>query len=64
MVGLDYATLKEAPPPAILVQAGKPVRGISGEGDCRLEIDLPVDAAAGAAGGPARDQPDGGPRAA
>ncbi|MBA2718273.1 MAG: hypothetical protein H0U52_03370 [Chloroflexi bacterium] len=44
LVGFDYAVFRATKPPAILVEAAKPVRGLSGEGGRLLSIDFPEDA--------------------
>ena len=43
LVGFDYAIYRSTKPPAILVEAAKPVRGLSGEGGQLLSIDFPDD---------------------
>ena len=43
LVGFDYAIYRSTKPPAILVEAAKPVRGLSGEGGHLLSIDFPDD---------------------
>ena len=43
LVGFDYAIFRSTKPPAILVEAAKPVRGLSGEGGHLLSIDFPDD---------------------
>lgn len=43
LVGFDYAVFRATKPPAILVEAAKPVRGLSGEGGRLLSIDFPED---------------------
>lgn len=45
LVGFDYAVFRATKPPAILVEAAKPVRGLSGEGGRLLSIDFPEDVA-------------------
>lgn len=43
LVGFDYAVFRATKPPAIMVEAAKPVRGLSGEGGRLLSIDFPED---------------------
>lgn len=43
LVGFDYAVFRATKPPAILVEAAKPVRGLSGEGGQLLSIGFPED---------------------
>ena len=43
IVGFDYAIFRATKPPAILVEAAKPVRGLSGEGGLLLSLDFPDD---------------------
>jgi len=43
LVGFDYAVFRATKPPAILVEAAKPVRGLSGEGGRLLSIGFPED---------------------
>ena len=63
IVGFDYAVLRSTRPPAILVEAAKPVRGLSGEGGRLLSIEFPEDprseASAEASDGPLDGTPPG-----
>ena len=43
LVGFDHQIFRATKPPAILVEAAKPVRGLSGEGGRLLSIDFPED---------------------
>lgn len=43
LVGFDYAVFRATKPPAILVEAAKPVRGLSGERGRLLSIGFPED---------------------
>ena len=58
IVGFDYAILRSTRPPAILVEAAKPVRGLSGEDGRLLSIEFPEDAPLEASGDPAGEPPD------
>jgi len=42
LAGLDYQLFRATKPTAELVQAAKPVRGLSGEGGGIVDIDAPV----------------------
>jgi hypothetical protein len=48
LVGFDQQIMRTLPPPHELVHKGSPVRGLSGEGDDDLVIELPARAPAGA----------------
>ena len=41
LVGFDYQVFRATKPPAELVEAAKPVRGLSGQDGERIDIDLP-----------------------
>jgi hypothetical protein len=41
LVGFDYQVFRATKPPAELVEAARPVRGLSGEGGGRIDIDVP-----------------------
>ena len=44
LAGFDYQVFRASKPTAELVQAAKPVRGLSGEGGDLVSVDYPLDA--------------------
>jgi len=63
LVGFDYQVFRATKPPAELVEAGKPVRGLSGEDGDLVDIDAPTvepssgDGVSPVPGRPKRTQP-------
>jgi len=58
LVGFDYQVFRATKPPAELVEAAKPVRGLSGEGGELVDIDAPpVEASSGDGDSPAPGRP-------
>jgi len=58
LVGFDYQVFRATKPPAELVEAAKPVRGLSGEGGELVDIDAPpLERSSGGGDSPAPGRP-------
>jgi hypothetical protein len=44
LVGFDYQVFRASKPPAEMVEAAKPVRGLTGEGGDLVSVEYPLDA--------------------
>jgi hypothetical protein len=43
LVGFDYQVMRASKPPAEMVEAAKPVRGLTGEDGDLVDVDFPLD---------------------